>query len=176
MGKNLTGGKHKGRKNNANHVAPKRVDDLKRNTDKEALECYAKCLKPLGNRRFEVECWHDSILKTLHCRLAGSCRKKIQKDAFVLVQLFPFNLNQGQIVAVYDPDEVNLLKKTGHWDFPAKDSRDDEDPFNVWPDEIDILDKDEERGVNDHVHDQVRENDLAKEKTLSSQDFDRQAI
>jgi len=144
MPKNLTGGKHKGRKNSANHVPQKRVDDLKRNTDKDALECYAKCLKPLGNRRFEVACAHENALLTLHCRLAGSCRKKIQKDAYVLVQLFPFNLNQGQIVAVYEPEEVMLLKKAGHWDFPAIDSKDDDDPFAVVTDDDDDHEDDEE--------------------------------
>lgn len=131
MPRNTTGGSgHKKRKNSDAPIR-KNVDDLKKNNE---FEFYGKCIKPLGNRRFEVLYQkQDGGENTLHCRLAGSCRKKIQKDSFVLVQLFPFNLNQGQIVNVFDQEDVNALKNARLWDFITT-----EDNLNPFDDIVDI--------------------------------------
>ena len=128
MPKNTKGGSgHKRMKNNGPPIL-KNVQDLKKSSNSEDFEFYGKCIKPLGNRRFEVLAQApNNTTVTLHCRLAGSCRKKIQKDAFVLVQLFPFNLTQGQIANVYDSDDVNALKKAGVWDFITHE----DDPFEI---------------------------------------------
>ena len=142
MPKNTKGGSgHKRMKNNGPTIL-KNVQDLKKSSNKDDFEFYGKCLKPLGNRRFEVLAQApNNTTVTLHCRLAGSCRKKIQKDAFVLVQLFPFNLSQGQIANVYDIDDVNALKKAGMWDFTTAD---EDDPFEIENDKRDIIIEDKE--------------------------------
>jgi translation initiation factor IF-1 len=136
MPRNISGGSgHKRMKNSVPSIN-KNVDNLKKSTNIEDFEFYGKCIKPLGNRRFEVlsQAPNDKVV-TLHCRLAGSCRKKIQKDAFVLVQLYPFNLTQGQIANVYDNDDVLALKKAGVWDFTT----DVDDPFDVMSDMADMF-------------------------------------
>jgi len=136
MPKNTTGGSGHKKRKNSDAPLRKNLDDLKKNSE---FDFFAKCTKPLGNRRFEVT-YHNSDGQemTLHCRLAGSCRKKIQKDTFVLVQLFPFNLKQGQIVNVFDNEDVGALKKAGLWDFKESEKNSDffntDDPFDILPD------------------------------------------
>ena len=150
MPRNLSGGSgHKRMKNSVPSIN-KNVDNLKKSTNIEDFEFYGKCIKPLGNRRFEVlsQAPNDKVV-TLHCRLAGSCRKKIQKDAFVLVQLYPFNLTQGQIANVYDNDDVLALKKAGVWDFTT----DVDDPFDVMSDMSSNMPDNE--NVNDNENDIV---------------------
>lgn len=155
MPRNLSGGSgHKRMKNSVPSIN-KNVDHLKKSTNIEDFEFYGKCIKPLGNRRFEVlsQAPNDKVV-TLHCRLAGSCRKKIQKDAFVLVQLYPFNLTQGQIANVYDNDDVLALKKAGVWDFTT----DVDDPFDVMSDMSDMFSNmpdNENENVNDNENDIV---------------------
>ena len=148
MPKNTTGGSGHKKRKNSNPPIRKNVDDLKKNNE---FEFYAKCTKPLGNRRFEVLYQkQDGAQMTLHCRLAGSCRKKIQKDSYVLVQLFPFNLNQGQIVNVFDQEDVNALKYARLWDLNLKlesDNYEKDDPFDVQPQMDDIQEQDEDEEV-----------------------------
>jgi len=124
MPKNKTGGSgHKKRKNNDSIVTNKKADDLKRNLDPEAHEYYGMVTRVFGGKRFEVQCQsHEdtSRLKVLNAKLAGSCRGKLGVGTYVLVQLYPFNLDQGGIVQVYDTNDVSTLKFAKLWDFPEK--------------------------------------------------------
>jgi hypothetical protein len=42
---------------------------------------------------------------------------------YVLVKLFDFNTNQGQIIDSYSLDEVQALKAADKWDYPEEDDR-----------------------------------------------------
>lgn len=128
MPKNTTGGSgHKRRKNNDTTVkSAKKAEDLQKNVDKAAHEYYAVVEKPLGGRRFKVQCQavdNTAEVQDLTVKLAGACRMKISPGTFVLVQRFPFNLNQGGIVQVYADDDVQTLKFAKIWDFPEKKIR-----------------------------------------------------
>lgn len=126
MPKNTTGGSaHKKKKNKdpSSKPAAKKAEDLVKSSDPEAHEYYACVEKPLGGRRFAVQCQtalDSQTLDNLVVKLAGSCRMRITAGTFVLVQRFPFNLSQGGIVQVFSDDDVATLKFAKLWDFPVK--------------------------------------------------------
>jgi translation initiation factor IF-1 len=131
MPKNLTGGKHK---QNKNKVVSKvrKLDEISR--DPKALEVYGQVARTLGNRRFDVTCQrHDNASETVSiiCALKGSYRKRIVKDAYVLVKLYDFNQTQGMIIDGYSDDELGAMKRAGYWDFPLAMEVNNDNPFSV---------------------------------------------
>jgi len=122
MPKNTKGGTgHKKQKNSsgASKSRLRRAVDICKK--KEEFEVYGRVLRSLGNRRMEVYTQvPDSVAyQTIVCRIRGSLRKRIVADDYVLVQLFDFNVKQGQIADVYSLDEVQALNNANLWDMTS---------------------------------------------------------
>lgn len=116
-------GKKKGggrRKNNI--VKTRRLEDITKDFDTSTFEVYGQVQKAAGNRRFAVaiqDLHNPSELKgTINCSIKGSYRRRITVDQYVLVKLYDFNNEQGQIIDSYSNDEVQSLKIAEMWDFP----------------------------------------------------------
>ena len=109
--KTIIGGKSK----------PKLISELAKSENPAAFEVYGRVINALGNRRMNVFCQlPDKPLEctTITCRIRGSLRTRISTDDYVLVQLYDFNLKQGQIINVFTQDDVNTLTREGLWDMP----------------------------------------------------------
>jgi translation initiation factor IF-1 len=121
MPKNTKGGTgHKKQKNSSAHPKVRRAVDIGKKSDE--FEVYGRVLRSLGNRRMEVYTQipnSPSEYQTVVCRIRGSLRKRIVPDDYVLVQLFDFNLKQGQIADVYTLDEVQSLVRANVWDMTS---------------------------------------------------------
>jgi translation initiation factor IF-1 len=156
MPKNTSGGSgHKKRKNkDVTLLTCKKAEDLVKNSAPEAHEYYAVVERPLGGRRFLVECQtvqNSSDLDSLNVKLSGACRNKITNGTFVLVQRFPFNLKQGGIVQVYSDDDIATLKFAKVWDFPTKKIK--ASGFQCVEESFRIEDTDDEDDDQDHDQD-----------------------
>lgn len=98
----------------------------------EKYESYGFVTKSLGNKRFRVEVNStEGHRKTMVCALKGSCRKFVNVESYVLVVLYDFNEEQGQIVDVYTDAEVQALKKANLWDFDATQEEEQKTPDAV---------------------------------------------
>jgi translation initiation factor 1A len=79
---------------------------------------YGKVLRPLGNGRFEIECFDG---KTRMGILAGNMRKKVwvNKDDIILFSKWEFTTDDEKcsIIHKYDPDEIKKLQK--ETEFPS---------------------------------------------------------
>lgn len=115
----MTGGSKGKRGKNKPVAAIRKIDEIAKLPD--MCQSYGVVLQPLGNKRFRVKCQSPedpSTLIELNCPLKRSIRTTVEKDRYVLVQLFDFNHNQGWIIEQYTDSEVNALRKQGRWDFP----------------------------------------------------------
>lgn len=102
----------------------RRIEDITKDTS--SFEVYGQVIKALGNRRFSVNVQNINVpseITNIVCSLKGSYRRKITTDMFVLVQLFDFNTNQGQIIDSYSQDELQTLKSVDKWDYPEDVSK-----------------------------------------------------
>jgi translation initiation factor IF-1 len=125
MPKNTSGGSgHKRQKNKPNGARVRRAADIAKKSDE--CEVYGRVLKPLGNRRMQVytQIPGSTEYQTIVCRIRGSLRTRISPDDYVLVQLFDFNTNQGQIAEVYTQSDIEILQRANLWDMTS--SRPDE--------------------------------------------------
>lgn len=108
--------KSKGNKSKSgNEPKTRKLEDIAK---AEKFESYGYVTKALGNKRFKVDI-NDTQgqRKSMVCALKGSCRKFVTVESYVLVVLYDFNEDQGQIVDVYTDSEVQSLKKANLWDF-----------------------------------------------------------
>ena len=116
-------GKKKGGKRRNNVIKTRRLEDITKDFDPKTFEVYGKVTKILGSRRFNVSIQNlnhpSDISGTIICSIKGSYRRNITVDMYVLVKLFDFNINQGQIIDSYNPDEVAALKTAEKWDYPT---------------------------------------------------------
>lgn len=121
MPKNIKGGTgHKKRKNKP-IVKIRKIEEIAKDADPKSYEVYGLVQKTMGNRRFSVLCQSitdPTDVTTLNCSIKGSYRRRICNDMYVLVRLYDFNLNQGQIIDSYTDDELKLINSAGLWDFP----------------------------------------------------------
>ena len=87
---------------------------------------YAKLIKPLGNSRFETNCY-DGVTRISHIR--GKMQKKIwlKTGDVVLVSLRDFQQEKCDIIHKYSDDEVNELIKFKHIN---KDKQNDDKEFD----------------------------------------------
>ena len=103
----------------------RKLEDLARKA--EFGEVYGRVIKSVGCRRFQVTCQipeRPNDLKEMVCTLKGSCRKMVRSGMYVLVTVFDFNENQGQIIDVFTDGDVQALRKAKLWDM-AKVGDDD---------------------------------------------------
>ena len=132
MPRNTKGGTgHKKRKNKPT-IKTRKVEEIAKDFNREEFEVYGQVLSARGNRRFEVRCQQiDEPDETfsLICSIKGSYRKRISKDAYVLIKLFNYNpgapasKQQGQIIDSYTGDELRAIKSSGLWDFPEGEDK-----------------------------------------------------
>lgn len=107
--------KKRGNGRGAREPRVRKIEDIAK---AEEFESYGHVTKVFGNKRFQVEV-NDTkgFRRVMTCSLKGSCRKRVDAGCYVLVVLYDFNENQGQIVDVYSDSEVIDLKKAKLWDF-----------------------------------------------------------
>jgi translation initiation factor IF-1 len=98
----------------------------------------------------------STVYLNIKCRIRGALRAKISPEDYVLVQIFDFNSEQGQIVDVYTSDEVSGLIKAGLWDMTFK--------------------KPEESKVDDlaHIFDSESEYESESESAISLSEIERE--
>ncbi|HDI85893.1 MAG: translation initiation factor 1A [Thermoproteota archaeon] len=80
------------------------------------LEVFARVLDPLGKGRFRVEC---SDGKVRIARVRGKLRGKrhwIKRGDIVLVSIWPFQRERGDIVVRYKRQQVEWLIEKGYLD------------------------------------------------------------
>lgn len=122
MPRNKTGGKkHKKGKGASMYKGERKLEDIQR--DVLCGEVYAEVTKCLGCRRFNVRFLDESnnLEREMVATLKGSCKKMVRSASVVLVTVFEFNENQGQIIDVYSDSEVRALKKTKTWNLRITD-------------------------------------------------------
>ena len=99
---------------------------------------YGKVTRPMGNGRFEIECFDG---KTRMGILAGNMRKKIwvNKDDIVLFSKWEFTTDDAKcsIVHKYDQDEVKKLQREG--EFPIHIKLTEESEFTDYGDSEDMI-------------------------------------
>jgi translation initiation factor 1A len=104
--------------------ARRQTGDTKKRELPFATDCqvYGKCLKPCGDRRFEVECVDG---ETRICRLRGSIRKRKKswcgKNQWVIVALRDFQESKGDIIIILTDNEVKRLRELEELEYPADD-------------------------------------------------------
>jgi translation initiation factor IF-1 len=117
MPKNTKGGSgHKKQKNKPSGSRLRRAVDIAKRP--KEFEVYGRVLRSLGNRRMEVytQIPETNEYQTITCRIRGSLRTHMAPDDYVLVQLFDFNIKQGQIADVYSSVDVDTLIQANLWD------------------------------------------------------------
>jgi translation initiation factor IF-1 len=122
---NKRGGKGHKKGKNSTIIKIRKVESIAKDSKREGYEVYGQVLKPMGNRRFEVQCQtvdSPDNTTTIVCTLKGSYTKRINKDMYVLVKLFDFNPKQGTIIDSYKDEEIEALKSAELWDYPGVDS------------------------------------------------------
>lgn len=124
-------GKKVGKKKGSNQTRKKKKDVQTKTTggrhpdvickQSEEGEVYGIVKKCSGSRRFSVliQDPENESTRTITCGLKGSIRKFVRTDALVLVALYEFNKNQGQIIDIYTSEEVNAMRRNNCWDFDA---------------------------------------------------------
>jgi translation initiation factor IF-1 len=155
-------GKKKGGKRKNNMIKTRRLEDIMKDYDPKTYEVYGQTLKPLGNRRFsvKVQMLHNpsELQGTIICSIKGSYRRRINPDMFVLVKLYDFNTDQGQIIDSYTQDEVDALRSADKWDYPSTNSNlgekattDDYTGMQLPPDSDSDTDTEEEAVKEDQI-------------------------
>lgn len=123
MPRNQKGGNKSKRGKNSRPVKTRKLDEIAKDFDPKEYESYGRVTKELGNKRFNVRCqkheYPDELIEIV-CSLKGSFRKRIHRDSYVLIKLYEFNQRQGQIIDVYNDDELEQLKNNELWDFPEE--------------------------------------------------------
>ena len=151
---------HKGKKKRV--VKTRRLEDIAKDFDPATFEVYGQVTKILGNRRFEIVVQQlkkpSETYGTIICSIKGSYRRRIVQDNYVLVKLYDFNINQGQIIDSYSEDEIASLKACNKWDFPLN-SNDDGSASFATP----IL-------QNDHLSDTESEPEIIENNNAESDD------
>ncbi len=135
MPKNTSGGSgHKRQKNKPTGTRVRRAVDIAKKADE--CEVYGRVLRSLGNRRMQVytQIPGSTEYQTIVCRIRGSLRTRISPDDYVLVQLFDFNTNQGQIAEVYDQSDIEILQRANLWDMTSNRPDDNKTPGGVYDD------------------------------------------
>ncbi len=80
----------------------------------EELEIFGRVLEPLGKGHFRVEC-ADGAIRV--CRVRGKLRGRrswIKRGDIVLVSIWPFKKERGDIVVRYTHQQVNWLIEKGY--------------------------------------------------------------
>ena len=98
-------------------------------------QTYGNVVKALGSRRFDVQC-QDGVLRK--CQVRGSMRNKkyVNVGDAVIVSLRDFQDDKGDIVHVYNGEEVRVLKNINQIKMDIKinkesgESEDDENGFD----------------------------------------------
>lgn len=123
----MPGKKKGGGRRKSNTIKTRRLEDITKDFDASTFEVYGQVKKAVGNRRFDVEVQdlHNpkQIKGTINCSIKGSYRRRITNDQYVLVKLYDFNTEQGQIIDSYSSEEVQSLKTAEMWDYPGDDSK-----------------------------------------------------
>jgi translation initiation factor 1A len=105
MGKNKKGGKKfkRGKNNTTDDVAVKGV-----RTVQDKLERYGKVKSAMGDRRLAVE---TSVGENIVAHIPGKFRKRvwISPGDVILVSLRPFDLNTGDVLTKFSPQEARFL-------------------------------------------------------------------
>ena len=129
---NKKGGKKfkKGKKNNSFKKAMIYKDP------KEDQE-YGKVIRPLGNGRFEIQCFDGKMRMGI---VAGNMRKRVwvNKDDIILCSKWEFSTDDEKcsIIHKYDIDESRKLQKEG--EFPDFIKLEEENNFTV-SDDLDMI-------------------------------------
>ena len=87
-------------------------------------QTYGNVIKALGNRRFEVQC-QDGLSRK--CQVRGNMRNRkfVNIGDVVIACLRDFQDDKGDIVHVYNNDEIRLLKTTGKLLLEVKQKKED---------------------------------------------------
>ena len=87
-------------------------------------QTYGNVVKALGSRRFDVQC-QDGILRK--CQVRGSMRNRkfVNVGDVVIVSLRDFENDKGDIVHVYNNEEVRVLKKSEKLLMEVKQNKDE---------------------------------------------------
>jgi len=101
----------------------RRGEDIERSLDaemeellpaEEELEVFGRVLEPLGKGHFRVEC-SDGAIRV--CRVRGKLRGRrswIKRGDIVLVSIWPFKKDRGDIVVRYRHQQVLWLVEKGY--------------------------------------------------------------
>jgi len=101
----------------------KKGSDIERSLDaemeellpvEEELEIFGRVLEPLGKGHFRVEC-ADGAIRV--CRVRGKLRGRrswIKRGDIVLVSIWPFRKDRGDIVVRYTHQQVQWLVEKGY--------------------------------------------------------------
>jgi len=82
----------------------------------EDLEVFGRILEPLGKGHFRVEC-SDGVIRV--CRVRGKLRGRrswLKNGDIVLVSIWPFKKDRGDIVVKYNRAQVQWLIERGYLD------------------------------------------------------------
>jgi translation initiation factor IF-1 len=134
MPRNTVGGS--GHRKRKNHVHFQQTDFKDLLCDQSDHTAYGRVVRPLGSRRYEVQCMLVTAeddkprLVARQCRLKKGVRvpssgasgkgSSLPTGSYVLIQFYPFNTDQAQIVYRYNPEELQRLKKHESWNLPAE--------------------------------------------------------
>jgi len=171
--------KSKGIKRKNNLTKTRRIEDIAKDFDKTTFEIYGQVTKTLGNRRFGVNIQNidnpSEIIGNIVCSIKGSFRRKIVVDMYVLVKLFDFNQEQGQIIDGYTPDEIQALKASDKWDYPIC-NLDNKTSNDIDMPEDSDSDTDSEPETNDITVQPTGEASAAGQEAAAADEFDIDAI
>ena len=82
----------------------------------EELEVFARVIEPLGKRWFRVEC-SDGVIRM--ARVRGKLRSRrhwIKRGDIVLISIWPFKRDRGDIAVRYNHQQIAWLIKKGFID------------------------------------------------------------
>lgn len=101
----------------------KKGDNVERSLDaemeellpaEEELEVFGRVLEPLGKGHFRVEC-SDGVIRV--CRVRGKLRGRrswIKRGDIVLVSVWPFKKDRGDVVVNYTYQQAQWLVEKGY--------------------------------------------------------------